>query len=409
VRYCPSSHSPILDPDPNHIWNRLYASLWIRHGADGIEYGADALDPPLWTGTQHLLTGDSHRTAIACLDEFLDTHAERVIEDPLRRVLLQRALWEVFDWAAIDDEPSPPREALESRLAKVILRLALTPRQIRALPATYAAASASGEFNPSFDPQYPHQPFLPPDLPHPHGPWVCLSAFSRDPTVLGHFTGRSRFLAFIRLPEGRDATLAYVNSLRSQPPLIVKPVSVPLLNLALPQFPAGTQVALLRQLIAIDTEGNLVPTRLSESLQLRVYRAIAPQRPYMNDSDQSPNQDFFEFRLSIRRLLANRTGGLRAIGPAETEFATFSTYGIDAFESVNPLETQGVILARCRACHRDSGIHSVQSRMQWMQHASGDPSGGDQADCIGWETKVTIARKQEEHDFKLLNTLARQP
>ena len=216
----------------------------------------------------------------------------------------------------------------------------------------------------------------------------------------------------MRLPEGRDATLTYVSKLRPQPPLIATSVSRPeLLNLALPQFPAGTQVALLRQLIAIDREGNLVPTRLTESLQFRVYRTITPGTPYMHyvNGPSSHDQDFFEFRLSLPYLLANVSAGLRAIGPAETEFATFSTHGRDAFEAVNPRETQGVILARCRACHGDSGIHSVQSRMQWMQHASGDPSGGHQADCIGWETKVTIARKQEERDFKLLKTLARQP
>jgi hypothetical protein len=41
--------------------------------------------------------------------------------------------------------------------------------------------------------------------------------------------------------------------------------------------------------------------------------------------------------------------------------------GRDAFESSTPLGGQGVILARCRACHSDSGIQSVQSRLQWMK------------------------------------------
>jgi hypothetical protein len=94
----------IFDSDPNHIWNRTYTCLFVRQSTDGNEFGADTLDPLLWDNTQHLLTGDSHRRALACLDEFLRSHAERAVEDPLKRAILQRDLWAVFDWTARHDD-----------------------------------------------------------------------------------------------------------------------------------------------------------------------------------------------------------------------------------------------------------------------------------------------------------------
>jgi len=404
----------IFDSDPNHSWNRTYGCLFVRQSADGTQYGVDALDPLLWWETRHLLTGDSHRHALACLGEFLRSHAERDVLDPLKRAIFQRDLWAVFDWAAAGGDLPHERRELESRLAQVIRRVALTPQQISALPDTYAAAAASAQFATAYDPQHPRQPFLPPDLFRSDGPWVCLSAHLEEPTAITHFSGRSRFLVFMRLPEGRDATLAYVRKLRSspEPPMIRNASGIELLNLALPQFPAGTQVALVRQAILLDAEGNLLPTALTESVQLRVYHAVTPGTPYMNyiNGPSSHDQDFFEFRMSRPELFAGRNGGLVAVHPGEKEYATFQTHGTDAFESKHPLGGQGDILMRCLGCHSDSGIHSVQSRLQWMkpsQAAAGQMNHNAHDDPIQWETDVTIARKQREPDFNLLQSLWR--
>ena len=48
---------------------------------------------------------------------------------------------------------------------------------------------------------------------------------------------------------------------------------------------AATQVALVRQAIVIDNGGKLVPSALTESLQLRVYGAITPGPQYINSPD----------------------------------------------------------------------------------------------------------------------------
>ena len=294
----------VFDPEPNHIWNQTYGCLFVRQSADGTEYGAEALDPLLWQEMRHLLIGDSHRSALACLDEFLHSRAEHAVQDPIKRAIFQRDLWAVFDWAVAGDDLPQQRHKLETPLAETIRRLALTPEQVRALPDTYAAAVAAQQFAAAYDPRNPQQPFLPTELFRSGGPWVCLSAYSEEPTAIVHFSGRSRFLVFMRLPSGRDATLAYVRNLRSssEPPLILSNSGPPPLNLALPQFPIGTQVALVRQAILIDTKGRLVPTALTESVQVRVYHAITPGTQYTNyiNGPSSHDQDFFEFRMSRR-------------------------------------------------------------------------------------------------------------
>jgi hypothetical protein len=404
------SNAPtIFDPDPNHIWNRIYSCLFVRHDAEGKVYGGEALDPLLWTETRYLLTGDSHRRALACLDEFLSTHAERAMQDPVRQAILQHDLWAVFDWTAGGDDLLQQRRELESRLAEAIRRLALTSEQVGALPDTYDAAVAAHKFAQTYDPLRPQQPFLPPDLIRPEGPWVCLTAYSEEPTAIVHFSGRSRFLVYMKLPGGRDATLAYIEMLRSssQPPLLMNG-QAPILNLALPQIPVGTEVALLRQLIIINNSGRLVPTRLTESLQLRVYHAVTPGKRYLNyiNGPSSRDQDFFEFRMNRQETSAHEAGGLFAIGPGQTEFATFSTHGVDPFEFRDTLERESPILERCRGCHSDSGIHSVQSRIQWMKRSDTNGQLSRNVDNpIAWETHVTCLRKQQQADFKLLRGL----
>jgi len=380
----------IFSSNPSDIWNRTWCALFLRQDDQGREYGADSLDPLLWYQTHNLLTGESHRLALADLDEFLRTHAEREIQDPLERAVFQRDLWAVFDWAAAGDNYPRERHELEARLAQVIRRVALTPEQIRALPDTYSEAAAG------------RLPLLPPDLFTAGGPWVCLSAWSDQPTAAVHFTGRSRFLVFMRLPGGRDATLAYVRELRSAHELPLTGPDGRFLNLKLAQFPAGTEVALVRQAILIDSERRLAPTSLTESVQLRVYRTITPGNTFMNfiNGPSSHDQDFFEFRMSRPELFARHSGGLVAVAPRETEFATFSTHGLDDFESVHR-EGRGIILERCRACHVDSGIHSVQSRLQWMD-ASADPVGGNP---VAWETQATIHKKEQQPDFANLSSL----
>lgn len=279
----PSQSQGIYAPDLNHIWNRLYRHLYARTAQNGQEYGYDGLDPLLWYQTKYLLDGKSYHQAVDLLDEFLSTHAEKLIADSLKRAMLQRDLWSVFDWLSTrSDDHQTQRRELQVRLAQIIKRLTLTSDQIEALPDNYTLAVAARVFPTQYQPDRGKAPFLPPDIFEPDGPWVCISNNRGGPVAPSHaqfFNGRSTFLVFVRLPGGREATLAYLKVLRdfSQPWIVSTNRSLepdPILpNPDLPQFPIGTQLALIRQLALIDAQGNLTPTHLTESIQIRVYRA----------------------------------------------------------------------------------------------------------------------------------------
>jgi hypothetical protein len=406
--------APLYDRDPNHIWNRVHDRLLVRRSSEGVQYGSDTVDPLLWPNTKFLRRGRSQRLALECLDEFLKTHAEKLITEPTKRAVFQHDLWAVFDWAATEGRESASSQALLKRIAQVMRRVALTPEQVSALPETYATAVASHEFSAEYDPANPQRAFLPPDLLQPDEPWVCLTAYSAEPTAIMHFSGRSRFLVFLRLPGGRQATLEYLRKLFTSPEPLFLEDTVPnskLLNLRLPQFPPNTEVALLRQMIVVDTDRHLLPTAVTESVQLRVYHAVTSGSPYINyqNGPASRDQDFFEFRLARPALFARSSGGLRAVQPAEKEFSPLFSFGIDPFETSRQTDwwvrQPGEILARCRGCHADSGIHSVQSRERWL----GPPPrnrelGADSplSRAVNWETEKTVDRKQQQDNFKIL-------
>jgi hypothetical protein len=243
----------------------------------------------LWPATKYLLAAPSHQRAISVLDEFMQTHAEKLIRDPVKRAIRQRDLWAVFDWSVEREangqgEPSYDEEKreLQIRLAQVLRPPALTPEQIESLPNNYEQAVASGEFAKEYDPAHRDRAFLPPDLFDQHGPWVAIvDRGYAEPVATAHvfaFSGRSRFLVFMRLPGGRKATLDYFQTLWSfpQPWISCRDVAPDqtIENPDLPQFPAGTQVALVPQMTLFDNQGNLPPARITESVQIRVYRAI---------------------------------------------------------------------------------------------------------------------------------------
>jgi hypothetical protein len=355
----------LYDRDPNHVWNRLYRSLYGRTARDGREYGYDELEPLLWSSTGFLLTNPSNQQAISVLDEFLSTHAERKIRDPLKRAILERDLWAVFDWSA--GQPTDTREKLDLqiKLVAVIKKLALSPDEIATLPGTYEQAVRSKAFATAYDPNKAQQPFLPPDLFDPKGGWVSLSSRT-GPIARVHvdaFSGRSVFLIFVSLPEGREATLQYLHRLSGFPPSLNDPAGIPdifsrfSVNPNLPQFPAGTKLALVREMVLIDSQGNLRPTGIVEDVQIRVHRTIPSEIPQALNTSRNEARtalDPVEFKLSRAKLFSAESGGLRPVAAEETEFAVFLTHGIDPFETSFP--DSRVSLQACASCHFRPGV-----------------------------------------------------
>jgi len=408
------SDRPLYHADPKHLWNRLHEALFVRVGPDGHVYGQDRLEPLLWPHSKHLLEEQSHKRAVALLEEFAKDKGEKLIEDPLKRAVLQRDLWLVFDWLEGDhdgfEEPSltpvevrAARARLRRPLAAVIGRLALTPEQIKKLPDNYAAAVGSGEFAKRFDPERPDKPYLPPELFAADGPWVCVGR-PDGPVAPEHleesgnnvFTN-SAFLLFLRLPAGRAATLDYLKRLRSfDQPLLVEVKATErrldkyIPNPKLPPLPAGAEVALVRRALLIASTNTPAATGLTESVQLRVYREVPEMTPQALSAalhvDGSAHhrrarawQSFQEFRLSRSLLFAGRAGGLRAVGPDERDFSTgFGSHTWDEFEfrGYRPADrsfaeaSQELIKRTCFGCHSLPGVSSFNSFFNYRNNLS---------------------------------------
>ena len=359
--------STAYDANPQHLWNQLNSVLFARVAPEGAVYGLDELDVLYWQSTEHLLTEPSHSAALKVLDRFIQSHGERLIRDPFKRAVLLRGLWELFDWAAIPAQATYPaqRAELEGRLATVIRRLALTDAEIAALPDNYATAAPN--------------PDLPRDLFAPDGEWITArsddSAFG--PLASRHtaaFNGHSVFLVMVRLPQGRQKTVDYLNSLRDfEGPLVnarpqMNHTHQLVISPDVPQFPAGTEWALVRRMCVIDDQGRIRPTSLIESIQLRRYDSIEPLRVHVGGSSAAsgkPAQRMAEFDMD--RL---HEGALKALATGEVgfQFVHFMSQGGDPFEltsgnerTPNPTSDRRAALATCYECHSSAGILSVAS------------------------------------------------
>jgi hypothetical protein len=358
----------IYHTDPKHLWNRLHDALFVRVGPDSRVYGQDRFEPLLWPESKHLLAGDSHDRAIALLNEFVEKQGEKLIDDPLKRAALQRDLWLVFNWLAQNKDSidkGSSRERLGIPVSKVIRRLALTPEQIAKLPDNYAGAVKSGRFAKGSDKSY-----LPPDLFSDDGPWVCVGR-KDGPVTKQHVAEANRFanstfLIFLRMPEGRDAALKFLKEDRA--------------------LPAGAEVVLLRRALLIDSKGEVTPTNLTESIQVRVYG--------------KSEQHFEEFRLSRSLLFAGTQGGLVAVGDSERDFKTgFASGNNDPFEQPpvdQPFDVRQIgIKNECRGCHAPDRFPGLRSR------ESGALSAVPAADAMETAGKW----KRERPDWKALRKL----
>jgi hypothetical protein len=371
----------LFSPDPRNVSNRLYLQLHTRTEPGGKEYGFDDLDPLLWSETKYLLSGKSHARALALADEFLRAHGERQITDPLKRAILQRDVWAVFDWADQPKEPGVPPQAyqterneLMAKLAPIVRRLAISQDELGALPDTYARALRGHEFPAAYDPAKPNQAFLPPDLLDANGPWVCLGAPESELAAPLHdlsFTARSVFLVFARLPGGRDATLAYFKQLAEMKiPLFVHmqepgwPEAMDVWNPAVPQFPAGTEFALVRKMVLPDRDGYLRLTPVTEGIQIRHYTDIPIVDP-MAARDGALARRFqepSEIQLSRILLFSEHGSGLSGVTATSDPFIIFpAMLQGDEFEDQRMRAPRVSRFVECTGCHLGPGIQSMMS------------------------------------------------
>jgi hypothetical protein len=369
----PTAPRALYDSNPDHLWNRIHHILFVATGHDGTEYG---FDNAVFRGNPSLFQADDDRKAVALLDELGTEKGANLIRDPIKRAILQHDLWTLFDGFTRWWKPAPDTKervrALQTRLARSIRKLALCAEQIRSLPDNYSLALSSHLFAANYDPDHREQPFLPPDLFNPNGSWIQIEPSSGD-EITGRMhaeavSGRSVFEVFIRLPGGRDETLAYLKKLNLFETPWKSSLSIaesstgekvrwePQLDPNTPQFPAGTMVALVRRMILVSDEVDPIASPLVQSVQLRVYRQIG--HPTASLAEDKNKQDFYEFVLRRAALFANPAGGLHAIEKDERELQLLSS----THNETEQEELGGhVVLETCITCHNSPGIFSVNS------------------------------------------------
>ena len=357
---------------------------------------------------------------ITLLDEFLHKHGEDRAPGALRRALLLNDVWAAFDLSN-STVVGAEGASLRRRLARVIGRLRMQTPQISSLPDNYAQAVASTAFATDFDPDHPERAFLPPDLLDPNGQWVEIGADGEGAVAPFHvemLSGRSFFRVFIRCPGGRQATLAYLETLNLYPtpwelnpqdigrryPGPVKARMRPLLfNHATPQFPPGTIVALVRQMMVINDELQPVPTAITQKVQLRVFKDTGEAGRIQTQGDFNSHQLVYELVMRRRDLLAGKTGGFHAVTPDEAEYQlTTLPMGLTRDAHLRGV----VVLSTCERCHTANGIFSVNTYSRTFSPAAAhDNPQLPPATSLGYQGNATATWKTSQFNWGVLRGL----
>jgi len=367
------AENTIYDSNTNHLWNRLNETLFERTAQDGKKYGLNELDILYWATTTNLLTGASHQQALDVLNEFINTKGEKLIQDPLKKALLQRDLWALFDWAAprLNDDHKTERMELLKRLAIVIRRLELTTNEIASLPDNYALAEKNNLTD------------LPRGLFNTNGDWINIRIQDVLGLVPAHdlsFGGRSTFMVLFHDADGRKAGLNYLKQIGAVEPMFVPSgdTNSPITLNHFPQFPTNSQWALARRMRVIDTNGKIQTTHIVESIQLRTYLGFG-EPEYIEttnadgtvDSQTIPPQRFNEFQMK------RRSAQMISLGQKERDFTRIPfSIGLDPFEfsgfgnersldTNQPIEPP-IVLQNCNQCHGGAGIYSVNSFTRFL-------------------------------------------
>jgi len=392
----------LYDENPDHLWNEMHAALWMRTAPDGTHHAEGTLDLPLFKSTRSILSGDSYQRVIDVLDAFNQQSQEEIAEvSPLERAWMQRELWAAFDWSteaaksffAEEQHLNPAVRTMQTRLERAIRLLALTTEEIAELPSPYSLTLASEDYATApetlneLPPYEPSLPYLPNGLDPTTSRWAFVEPIETALPGDAHFrffTSRSAFLVAVRLPKGEISTEAYLSELGSFRPAWIpseeESIGGPTLphggiheggmipNPETPQFPAGTQWALIRKAMLINQEGRIVVSPLVESIQLRTYLTV---------EENGSNQALAEFLLSPGAYLSGGTPLVAQTGE-EKLFVGFLQHDIDRFEKsekewsdyINYRKKPGL---SCYTCHSGWGIHGVNSRAQLFSPRLAEP------------------------------------
>lgn len=372
----------------------LYDVIMVRKDSNGKPYATKEVGPLIYGRSEFPFDNDTFPKLTAALAAFNALPQEEIdAYGSVKRALLQRHLWVVFD-ATIPNDYKPPthldrRRATQQVLATLIRRVALSEAEIPALPDTRAATIENGGFPQEHDPADRFKPFLPNDLYAKDSSWVCLGKAGNPDTDHARIDRRrSVFFQFVRLPGGREATLEYINKLNDRK-----------------VFPVGTQFALIGRAFLISDRGELVLSPVINSIQLRAYLNVTKTAL---EAHPKAIVCVAEFLMQPRQLMKGKAA-MRAFGPKDFRFQTISadTGGrVDPLEAITATEAkkQTPALQQCVFCHERSrsGVRSL-----------GDFMHGDRmADKLTFESgnpvkiaEAVAASKRKDETWKKLQEL----
>ena len=385
-------------------YDTLYDVIMKRRWPNGQAVDQDSPTPLLWAESRYLLQEPTRSRFVAALDDLEALNGDKLrASGPLKRAMLQSQLWTVFDWTASlrPSSTEPVVLDIQSRLARLLKRLTLSDKDIQSLPETITQsvakateASTEGESK------------LPADLYDESGPWVCLRRVHSGLIAPAHSESaewRSVFLVFMRVPGGRRAALDYLGKLGSFRDTLVSGERGPELNPDTPQFPVGTQFALVERPLLISDRGEPVMSPVCFRIQLRSYLSVT--QTFIPEYSTEPTQRLAEFVLRPRRLM-DGIGSLKPLHVNQTHYATFFTK--DPFERPGRStdSNEHLALRNCMVCHAAPGILSVNSRA-FTQLSRELPAsfreGSPESIAL-----PTIAAKRQHHTWGLLQGLWRQ-
>ena len=217
------------------------------------------------------------------------------------------------------------RFVLRGKIAQIIRSLALARVQIEKLPDTYDAAIRSGAFS--------HKPdetnFLPSDLFAANSGWVEVQTGRNLLMHTAAAGGRSLFRTFVKLPPGSTNVLADYTKRPSR------------------LLPVETQLLLLREMICLDENLQMTPTRIVESVQFRTTR-----KGLLSESLIA-----HEAELNRDLLFQGKQGGLRPILNGEPRIVGFGLLDglLDDKGNARPLVS---FPKACGMCHPPRRLES---------------------------------------------------
>ena len=394
---------PIYSENPDDPWNRIFYHLFTRRievrvsneypeGApftefrqgssrrvstrtfERLEIGDRAIDPlyPNFfndTGARRVLTDSNYSPLVRALQGAVSESANR---SPVARALMQSDLWSAYDQLSgaytgpDQNELEEHRRAVVDLLGHLIRKIALTPEEIRSLPNNYSAAMRRQSL---------------PDLFAKDSGWIEILWF---PHRLHEEAANDRRVArvFLKPTHPTLDLQKFVNAQREENGDPVRDLD---------------GVALIMQVLLIDTHGKLTPTALTTDVQVRLFERSAA------GSFKAAKVQMAE--ISRRLFISDPASG--GLAPeAEDSPAYFPVAGND-YSFASPQVTvegppiQVHLRSRCAFCHADDLTQlmtfsiALPPRLLTPPLRQLDPSANREADDV-------VSRKRKRPEFKAL-------